>query len=173
MTLQRTRSLALRGLHLAKRSIEVTYASIRLMAMIGFLAVIVGMAILVQQATPKLPEAINLNVVLPGRLSDIPSLRPFLGGVPSLRGMVEALREAADDPRVTTVVAEIGQGPFDLAQVQEMTSAVGVVRAAGKRTIAWTDTFGEILERISRLSAPMGTAIKVMGEEVHVIVVTG
>jgi protease IV len=61
---------------------------------------------------------------------------------PTLFGIVRALREAAGDPDVTGLVAKVG-GALALARAQELRDAVAAFRAAGKRTVAWAETFGE------------------------------
>ena len=63
---------------------------------------------------------------------------------PALFDLVDALHSAAEDPRVEAVVAELGDGQFDLAQNQAIAAALAVVRAAGKPTYAYTDSFGEM-----------------------------
>ncbi|WP_261575912.1 signal peptide peptidase SppA, partial [Frankia gtarii] len=61
----------------------------------------------------------------------------------TLRDVVEALRHAAEDPRVSVVVAHIAAVGTPLARIQEIRAAIGVFRAAGGTAIAYADTFGE------------------------------
>ena len=60
----------------------------------------------------------------------------------TLRGMVDALRDAAEDDRVAGLVARVG-GAVPLARAQELREAVGAFAATGKPAVAWAETFGE------------------------------
>lgn len=64
--------------------------------------------------------------------------------VPSLRGVVEALRRAATDEQVVGLVAHVGAKQPTLAQSNELRAAVAAVRAAGKPTVCWSETYGEV-----------------------------
>jgi protease IV len=64
--------------------------------------------------------------------------------VPSLRGVVEALRRAADDDRVAGLVAHVGAKHPTLAQSNELRAAVATFRAAGKPTVCWSESYGEM-----------------------------
>jgi protease-4 len=64
--------------------------------------------------------------------------------VPSLRAVVEALRRASGDPHVVGLVTHVGVKQPTLAQSGELRAAVGLFRAAGKRTVCWAETFGEM-----------------------------
>src|SRR5690625_2043650 len=65
--------------------------------------------------------------------------------VPSLRGVVEALRHAARDDDVVGLVAHIGAKQPTLAQSGELRAAVAEFRAAGKPAVCWAETFGELM----------------------------
>ncbi len=60
-----------------------------------------------------------------------------------LPDVLDGLRRARDDARVTTLVARLGGRPFGLAAVQELRRAVADFAEAGKGTIAWAESFGE------------------------------
>ncbi|WP_067481443.1 signal peptide peptidase SppA [Actinomadura hibisca] len=59
-----------------------------------------------------------------------------------LHDVLEGLRRARSDRRVRAVVVKITSG-LGLAQAQELREAVLALREAGKRTVAWAETFGE------------------------------
>ncbi|CAO5181253.1 protease IV [Frankia sp. AiPs1] len=61
----------------------------------------------------------------------------------TLRDIVEALRFAAEDPRVSVAVAHISACGMPLARIQEIRAAIAAFRAAGGTAIAYADTFGE------------------------------
>jgi protease-4 len=91
---------------------------------------------------PLLLELDLTSGLVPGPAPDL------LGKVQSARaltvpGVVRALADAAEDPAVTGLVAKVGGGRLRLAQAQEVAQAVRSFRAAGKRTWAWAETFGE------------------------------
>ncbi|MEU7882119.1 signal peptide peptidase SppA [Microbispora bryophytorum] len=60
-----------------------------------------------------------------------------------LAEVLSGLRRARKDPRVTALIVRIGGNPLGLGTVQELRTAVIKLRAAGKRTVAFAETFGE------------------------------
>ena len=62
---------------------------------------------------------------------------------PALPDILDGLRRARDDDRVTVLVARLGGKPFGLAAVQELRRAIAEFADAGKTTIAWAESFGE------------------------------
>ena len=61
-----------------------------------------------------------------------------------LRDLVDGLRHARDDKRVVALVAKLGGDRIPLATAQELRDAVAGLRSAGKRTVAWAESFGEL-----------------------------
>src|SRR3712207_2269550 len=59
--------------------------------------------------------------------------------VPTLRGVVESLRQAARDPRVAGLVTHVGGRQPTLAQSGELRAAVLAFRQAGKPTVCWSE----------------------------------
>lgn len=125
----------------------------RLLIVIGaltLLAVIFAAlaALVAQRARTRLPGKVllevNLESSLPEYLPDDPLAQVMLDGKPTLRGTVEALNKAAEDPRVTGLVATLGVAPMGLAQVQEVRDAVLAFRARKKPALAFAETFGEV-----------------------------
>lgn len=62
---------------------------------------------------------------------------------PVLGSLIERLREAAESDAVGGLIAHIGGSTLSDSQVEELGAAVEALQVAGKRTIAWTETFGE------------------------------
>ena len=62
-----------------------------------------------------------------------------------LRDAVEALQAASKDDKVVGLVAKVTPQGIGIAGIEELRDAVQAFRASGKRTIAWADTFGEVL----------------------------
>lgn len=88
-----------------------------------------------------------LELDLTEGLSEGPPSDP-LGALLSMRktrlaDVLEGLRRARRDPRVKGLVVKIGGRPLGLAMVQELRTAVVQLRAAGKLTVAYGETFGE------------------------------
>ncbi|WP_101525824.1 signal peptide peptidase SppA [Nocardioides houyundeii] len=63
---------------------------------------------------------------------------------PLLRSIVDHLRKAERDKDVVGLIAAIGDAPLTLAQSAELRAAVASFRAAGKATLAWSPSFGEL-----------------------------
>lgn len=72
---------------------------------------------------------------------------PFAAFVPrmTVRQFVEALHAAADDDNVNALVARVAPVGMGLAQVEELRDAVLAFRESGKPTVAYADTFGELV----------------------------
>ncbi|WP_214104644.1 signal peptide peptidase SppA [Acrocarpospora catenulata] len=62
---------------------------------------------------------------------------------PRLADVLAGLRRARRDPRVKALIVRIGSAPLGLGMVQELRGAVVRLRAAGKLTVAYAETFGE------------------------------
>lgn len=125
----------------------------RLLTVVGALTLLAVIALSLaalwaQRARTRLPAKVllevNLETDLPEYLPDDPLAQVMLEGKPTLRGTVEALHKAADDPRVTGLVATLGAAPMGLAQVQEVRDAVLAFRARKKPALAFSETFGEV-----------------------------
>lgn len=63
---------------------------------------------------------------------------------PTLPAVVRALEKAARDDAVVGLVAHLGSWQPTLAQSSELREAVGLLQRAGKRTVCWAETFGEM-----------------------------
>ena len=62
----------------------------------------------------------------------------------AIEDVVAALHDAAADPRVAGLTVVVGDQAPPLAIVQELEGALAELRAAGKRVVAWADSFGEL-----------------------------
>lgn len=62
---------------------------------------------------------------------------------PVLGSVIERLREAAGSDAVGGLIAHLGAGELSASQVEELGAAIEALGAAGKRTVAWTESFGE------------------------------
>jgi protease IV len=96
---------------------------------------------------PLLPDAIVLTADLnrglaPGASRDSLSEIVF-GDKPTLRGFLDALERAGDDPRVKALYVQLGQDGLALATAQEVRDAIQAFRAKGKFALAFSESFGE------------------------------
>ena len=62
----------------------------------------------------------------------------------AIEDVVAALYDAAADPRVDGLTVVVGDRAPPLALVQELEGALLALRDAGKRIVAWADSFGEM-----------------------------
>ncbi|GAB1821996.1 signal peptide peptidase SppA [Herbidospora sp. RD11066] len=89
-----------------------------------------------------------LELDLTEGLTDAPPADP-LSALLSMRrarlsDVIGGLRRARRDPRVKGLIVKIGGHPLGLAMVQEIRNAIVHFRAAGKLTVAWADSYGEV-----------------------------
>lgn len=94
-----------------------------------------------------LPDNIVLTADLnrglaPGARSDALSEIVF-GDKPTLRGFLDALERAGDDPRIKGLYVQLGQDSLALATAQEVRDAIRAFRAKGKVALAFSESFGE------------------------------
>ena len=75
----------------------------------------------------------------PGPLGRLQSRRRAV-----LPDVLQALNDAATDPRVCGLIAKVGTRRMGFAQAQDVRSAVAAFRSAGKPAVAWSETFGEL-----------------------------
>jgi protease-4 len=94
-----------------------------------------------------LPERIMLQVDLAPGVSESSARSPLgrasRGGSLVVRDLVDALARAGKDPRVAGVVARLGRGHLGITQAQELRAALAEFRAAGKSSLAFSESFGE------------------------------
>ena len=97
---------------------------------------------------PTVADNTVLTLDLEEALSDGPPTssweRTLFGVKPSLRQTIEAIDMAGKDSRVKGLIAHLGTGRFQLAQIQELRDAVAGFRANGKFAYAYADSFGEM-----------------------------
>ncbi len=75
-------------------------------------------------------------------LPDGPFARLGMPNAYALKDVVEALDKAARDPRVSALVARIDSPSLGMARAQELRDAVLAFRKSGKRTVAFSTSFG-------------------------------
>jgi protease-4 len=107
-------------------------------------AVVAGVKSLMKGRVPaRTLLEVNLEGGLLERVPPDPVAQLMLRGRPTLRSVVDALEKAADDPKVTGLVATLGAGSLGMAQAQEVRDAVVAFRAKKKTAVAFAETFGE------------------------------
>jgi protease-4 len=89
------------------------------------------------------PLLLTLDLTRPLRTASIGPAALRTRTRPTLREIVEALDQAADDRRVVGLLARVGTAPGGLAMIQELAAAVRRFVDSGRPTIAHAETFGE------------------------------
>jgi protease-4 len=120
---------------------------------IGAGIVLAGMGSCLTSVFGALPPAVEARTVLELDLTrPLPEQSPrgaldlALGGTgPTLHDVVAALDRGARDEKVVGAVARVGAGGLGLAATQELRDAVARFRAAGKKTLAWSESFGGLI----------------------------
>jgi len=113
-----------------------------LLLAVGYLTATGGWRALFDGRRPLVLE-IDLDEPLPEKSDSLLTM----AGMPeplSLRGAIEALDTAARDPRVKVLVARMCTPGKSQAHIQELRDAVTRFRSAGKKAIAYSETFGEV-----------------------------
>lgn len=108
------------------------------------IAAIVG-ASLFTPAKPGVPDHVILEADfsygLAEYIPDDPLALAMNQQPTTLHSSVEALRRAAHDDRVSTLIARVGGGFGLPAKVEELRDAILYFRSQGKQAIAWVETF--------------------------------
>ncbi|MBJ7471908.1 MAG: signal peptide peptidase SppA, partial [Solirubrobacteraceae bacterium] len=93
------------------------------------------------------PTRVLLELDLAQGLLDSPPADPIAAvrarNIPVLSSVIARLREAAASDAVVGLIAHVGPDVLTSAQVEELGAAVEALEAAGKRTVCWTEAFGE------------------------------
>lgn len=103
----------------------------------------VGDALRLARDTRRGPLILTLDLTRPLRIADatgLPALRTR--GRPTLREVIEGLRQAAEDDRVAALVGHVGGAVGGLATVQELVEAIATFTASGKTSVAYCEAFG-------------------------------
>jgi protease-4 len=102
------------------------------------------------EAKPSLPKEIVLELDLNGGVADLPPKADPLHGFAKSHGplrlqdTVDALGEAAKDPRVKALSLRLGGSALGLANAQEIRDAILAFKHAGKHVHAFAESFGEM-----------------------------
>jgi len=93
-----------------------------------------------------LPDEFVLAHTLKGTLPETNNLSPLLAQfMPPqliLYSFLRSLEVAKDDPRVTALVVKIDDGDYSLTQLQTMREAIIEFKKSGKKTYAYSESFG-------------------------------
>jgi protease IV len=112
------------------------------------IAVAVGVVSFLHFRTPEIANGTVLTLDLtqsyPDQAPDNGIERLLYPNRLSLIDALNTIQRAANDPRITGIVARIGDSDMGLAEVEELRDAIAAFRAKGKRAIAYSDTFGEL-----------------------------
>ncbi len=131
----------------ARRRIVTSLAIVGGITTFFFLLIVVVLTVRCATGGVSVPGRTILEIDFEQSFSEAPSNDPLeriLGGSsPSVADVVAALERATADDRVVGLVGHIGAGSYGMAVTQELRDAVRAFRAAGKFSIAFSETFGE------------------------------
>ena len=120
---------------------------IGVLTLIAILIVVVG-SVVIPLARKSIPERVILEMDLEKPLVEYvpqdPLAQAMMRKETTVRDVIEALKRASEDERVTGLVARVGAAPMGLAVIQEIRDAVGKFGKSGKFTVAYAETFGEV-----------------------------
>ena len=113
-----------------------------------FIAVGIGLAVVSSARGPHVGNGTVLTLDLtrsfPDQAPDTGVARLLYPDRLTLIQALDTIERAGNDPRVTGIVARIGDSDMGLAEVEELRDAIAAFRAKGKRAVAYSDTFGEL-----------------------------
>ena len=121
----------------------------RMLMLIGAWVVIMAIVgtISTLMSQESLPEQIVLGIDFEREFAeyvpDDPLASILMEQTASVRDIVDALEQAAEDDHVLALVARAGNPRMGLAEIQEIRDAVIAFRESGKPAIAYAETFGE------------------------------
>jgi protease IV len=111
--------------------------------------------------TSPLVLAVDLSQPVADGASASPLLRATRPRPPLLRELLDAIADAADDPRVGALVARVDHPAASWAHAEELRGAILAFRRGGKRAIAHAQSFGE------RGDGSIAYAVAAAFDEVH------
>lgn len=133
--------------------LTLTLATLAVTALTGWwettivLAVVLVSTVAFRALRKRIPKGTVIEIDLDGGVVETtapnPLSRAMTVGAVTVRDIVDALERGAEDPRVTGVVARLGNGGIGLGHAQELRDAVHRFRDSGKRAIAFAEAFGE------------------------------
>lgn len=97
---------------------------------------------------PALQGACVLEIDLTRGLAEVPPTSPLEAlrarNTPQLHEVIDGLRRAVTDDKVAALIVHASSN-VTLSQVQELRRGILRFRASGKPTLAWTESFGELV----------------------------
>lgn len=100
---------------------------------------------IVNDIAAPLPQDMVLYLELDGGLSELPQeptlSQPIVDGTRTLRNFTRALDRAKNDPRVKGIYANLKQGRYPLANIQEIRTAIKDFRESGKFAYIYASSY--------------------------------
>ncbi len=128
------------------------YLIVGAFALVGAFVVlsIVGLALLWRDITlpsEPMPDTAVLQLDLREPIVEAEPLKlPVIGPIErrlAMHELIDGIYAAAEDERVTGLLARINGTPLGLAQIEEIRTAIAAFRGTGKPAVAFAETFGE------------------------------
>ncbi len=133
--------------------LTLTLATLAVTALTGWweiaivLLVVVVSTVAFRVLRKRIPKGTVIEIDLDGGVIETQGSDPLSRAMTmrsvTVRDIVDALERGAEDPRVTGVVARLGNGGIGLGHAQELRDAVHRFRDSGKKAVAFAEAFGE------------------------------
>ncbi|MFP3881172.1 MAG: signal peptide peptidase SppA [Actinomycetota bacterium] len=133
--------------------LTLTLATLAVTALTGWWAITIVLGVVVVATVAfralrrRIPKGTVIEIDLDGGVIETMGSDPLSRAMTmrsvTVRDVVDALERGAADPRVTGVVARLGNGRIRLGHAQELRDAVHRFRDSGKKAIAFAEAFGE------------------------------
>lgn len=133
--------------------LTLTLATFAVTALTGWWAITIVLVVVLVSTVAfrvlkrRIPQGAVIEIDLDGGIVETMGSDPLSRAITmrsvTVRDVVDALERGAEDPRVTGVVARLGNGGIGLGHAQELRDAVHRFRDSGKQAIAFAEAFGE------------------------------
>ncbi len=114
-------------------------------------------SVIEEDAKAALPDQMVLVLNIEGTIGDLPKevslVDPLASRGAMMKGFVDAIYRAKDDPRVEGIYARLGTAQFGLAHVQEIRKALHDFRKGGKFAYIYAPSYGGGLGQYYLVSA--------------------
>lgn len=115
--------------------------------LVSIFVCVMFMSSIAPEGDVALPDEMVLYIEFDGQLGDVPQeaslMNPFEHSSMTVKDFTDALDAAKTDPRVKGVVANLKQGGYALANLEEMRKAIKDFRTSGKFAYIYSASYGE------------------------------
>ncbi len=106
---------------------------------------LMSLSSVIDDIEPELPDQMVLYINLDGELGELPAnnnlIDPFSEQGHTLKSFIDALERAKSDPRVEGIYAQLGNGGYALAHIQEIRAAIKDFKLSGKFAFVFAPSY--------------------------------